>query len=69
MNGLTTFADTTSIVAGIDGEVRLYTQYESIEDVTLFKNDTNDGYMLCNSNSCFRHEKDFSGVVEVLDKR
>ena len=36
---------------------------------SLFKNDTNDGYMLCNSNSCFGHEKDFSGVLEVLEKR
>lgn len=27
---------------------------------SLLKNDTNDGYMLCNSNSCFGHEKDFS---------
>ena len=36
---------------------------------SLFKNDTNDGYMICNSNSCFGHEKDFSGVVEVLEKR
>ncbi|MDQ7046419.1 MAG: thioredoxin domain-containing protein [Sulfurovum sp.] len=36
---------------------------------SLFKNDNNDGYMICNSNSCFGHEKDFSGVVEVLEKR
>lgn len=36
---------------------------------SLLKNDTNDGYMLCNSNSCFGHEKDFAGVVEVLEKR
>ena len=36
---------------------------------SLLKNDTNDGYMLCNSNSCFGHEKEFSGVVDVLDKR
>jgi len=36
---------------------------------SLFKNDTNDGYMICNSNSCFGHEKDFSGVIEVLEKR
>jgi len=35
----------------------------------LFKNDTNDGYMLCNSNSCFGHEKTFQGVIEVLEKR
>jgi hypothetical protein len=36
---------------------------------SLFKNDTNDGFMLCNSNSCFGHEKEFSGVLEVLKKR
>jgi len=36
---------------------------------TLFKNDTNDGFMICNSNSCFGHEKDFTGVLKVLDKR
>jgi len=35
----------------------------------LFKNDTNDGYMVCNSNACFGHEKDFSGVLEILEKR
>ncbi len=36
---------------------------------SLLKNDTNDGYMICNSNSCFGHEKDFAGVIEVLEKR
>jgi len=36
---------------------------------SLLKNDTNDGFMLCNSNSCFGHEKDFKGVFEVLEKR
>jgi len=36
---------------------------------SLFKNDTNDGFMLCNSNSCFAHEKNFSGIEEILDKR
>ncbi|MEA1953081.1 MAG: thioredoxin domain-containing protein [Campylobacterota bacterium] len=36
---------------------------------TLFKNDTNSGFMLCNSNSCFGHEKDFEEVLEVLKKR
>lgn len=36
---------------------------------SLFKNDTNDGYMICNSNACFGHEKDFAGVIEVLEKR
>jgi hypothetical protein len=36
---------------------------------SFLKNDTNDGFMLCNSNSCFGHEKDFKGVVKVLEKR
>jgi len=36
---------------------------------SLLKNDTNDGFMICNSNSCFGHEKDFAGVLEVLQKR
>ncbi len=36
---------------------------------TLFKNDSNDGYMLCNSNSCFGHEKTFEGIEEILEKR
>jgi len=35
---------------------------------TLLKNDTNDGYMLCNSNSCFGHEKDFSKIIKILEK-
>jgi uncharacterized protein YyaL (SSP411 family) len=36
---------------------------------SLLKNDTNDGYMLCNSNSCFGHEKNFEGIVKILEKR
>ena len=36
---------------------------------TFFKNDTNDGFMLCNSNSCFGHEKDFETVLKFLEKR
>ncbi|WP_415407538.1 thioredoxin domain-containing protein [Sulfurovum sp. CS9] len=36
---------------------------------TLIKNDTNDGFMLCNSNSCFGHEKDFKEILKVLEKR
>ena len=36
---------------------------------SLLKNDTNDGYMLCNSNSCFGHEKKFSGILDILQKR
>ncbi len=36
---------------------------------SLFKNDTNDGFMLCNSSACFGHEKDFHGILEILNKR
>jgi len=36
---------------------------------SLLKSDTNDGFMLCNSNSCFGHEKDFKGIIEILEKR
>ncbi len=36
---------------------------------TFIKNDTNDGFMLCNSNSCFGHEKDFKTVLKFLEKR
>jgi len=36
---------------------------------TFFKNDTNDGFMLCNSNSCFGHEKEFESLTEFLEKR
>ena len=36
---------------------------------TLIKGDSNDGFMICNSNSCFGHEKDFDGVKAVLEKR
>ena len=36
---------------------------------TLFKSDTNDGFMICNSSACFGHEKDLEGVKAVLDHR
>ncbi len=36
---------------------------------TLIKGDHNDGYMLCNSNSCFGHEKEFDGIIKILEKR
>ena len=36
---------------------------------TLIRSDTNDGFMLCNSNSCFGHEKDFNTIKEILEKR
>jgi uncharacterized protein YyaL (SSP411 family) len=36
---------------------------------TLIKADNNDGFMLCNSNSCFGDEKTFDGVKKVIEKR
>ena len=36
---------------------------------SLLKNDTNEGFMICNSSACFGHEKDFDGVLEVLKRR
>ncbi len=36
---------------------------------SLIKGDTNDGYMLCNSNSCFGHEKEFDGIMKIMEKR
>jgi len=36
---------------------------------SYLKVDKNEGYMLCNSHSCFGHEKHFRGIVEVLEKR
>ncbi len=36
---------------------------------SLLRNDTNDGFMLCNSSACFGQEKDFDGVLDVLSKR
>jgi len=36
---------------------------------TLIKSDTNEGFMLCNSNSCFGHEKTFDNVMKVLERK
>jgi len=36
---------------------------------TLYRSDTNDGFMICNSSACFGHEKDMDGVEEVLQRR
>ena len=36
---------------------------------TLLKNDSNDGFMICNSNTCFGHEKDFEGARKVIERR
>lgn len=35
---------------------------------TYFKNDTNNGFMLCNSSSCFGHEKTFEKIAAYLNK-
>ena len=35
----------------------------------LIKGDTNDDYMLCNSNSCFGDEKEFHGIRKIIEKR
>jgi len=35
----------------------------------FFKNDNNDGFMLCNSSACFGHEKDLKGIIDVLERR
>ena len=54
-------------------EEKLQTHIKDLDTLphpfSLLKNDTNDGFMLCNSNSCFGHEKDFKGIVEILEKR
>ncbi|MDQ7083757.1 MAG: thioredoxin domain-containing protein [Sulfurovum sp.] len=36
---------------------------------SYLKVEDNDGYMLCNSNSCFGHEGAFESIVGILDKR
>ena len=36
---------------------------------TYMKNDTNEGFMICNSSSCFGHEKNFDGLLEYLNQR
>jgi len=52
---------------------RLSAHIAELDDITypftFLKNDTNDGFMLCNSNSCFGHEKNFEGIVKILEKR
>ncbi|MBD3788818.1 MAG: thioredoxin domain-containing protein [Campylobacterales bacterium] len=35
----------------------------------LFRNDTTQGFMLCNSNSCFVHEKEFENILEYLKEK
>ncbi|HSR74611.1 MAG TPA: DUF255 domain-containing protein, partial [Sulfurovum sp.] len=36
---------------------------------TYFKNDTNGGFMLCNSSSCFGHEETFEKITQYLNER
>jgi len=54
-------------------EEKLKTHIKELDSLahpfSLFKNDTNDGFMLCNSSSCFGHEKSFKGIIEILEKR
>jgi len=42
---------------------------ELVYPFTYLRVDKNDGFMICNSNSCFGHEKDFNGVDEVIKAR
>jgi hypothetical protein len=36
---------------------------------TLFKNSLNDDFMICNSSSCFGHEKEFSRIISRMQSR
>lgn len=36
---------------------------------TYIKADKNDGYMICNTSSCFGHEGNWKGVVDVISRR
>jgi uncharacterized protein YyaL (SSP411 family) len=53
-------------------EANLKAQLSELDSIsrpfTYFKVDKNDGFMLCNTNSCFGHERDFSAVLGVLGK-
>ena len=33
---------------------------------SMLKSDTNDGFMLCNSSSCFGHERNFKAIFQLL---
>ena len=54
-------------------EKKLSKNLSKLDSITYpfiyFKNDTNGGFMLCNSSSCFGHEKEFEKIVEYLEKR
>ncbi|MFT7878806.1 MAG: thioredoxin domain-containing protein [Sulfurimonas sp.] len=54
-------------------EEKLLENTSSVDTVTYpftyLKNDTNDGFMICNSSSCFGHEKNFDKVLTYLNKR
>ncbi|MBD3791359.1 MAG: thioredoxin domain-containing protein [Campylobacterales bacterium] len=54
-------------------EERLLKNAPGIDAVTYpfsyLKHDTNDGFMICNSSSCFGHEKAFDHVLEYLNQR
>lgn len=59
-----------SIIKGT--EENLKAQLSELDNIsrpfTYFKVDKNDGFMLCNSHSCFGHERDFSAVLTVLGR-
>lgn len=54
-------------------EEKLLENISSVDSITYpftyLKNDTNDGYMICNSSSCFGHEKHFDKLLAYLNKR
>ncbi|HEO99379.1 MAG: thioredoxin domain-containing protein [Campylobacterales bacterium] len=54
-------------------EEKLVQNSARVDDIaypfTYFKNDTNDGFMICNSSSCFGHEKEFDAVLKYLNQR
>jgi len=56
------------------GKVRLYTQndikFKRLDTLILeWLNKQSQTIIYSNSNSCFGHEKDFSGMMEILEKR
>ncbi|MGC9351268.1 MAG: thioredoxin domain-containing protein [Sulfurovum sp.] len=54
-------------------EEKLLENISSVDSITYpftyLKNDTNDGFMICNSSSCFGHEKHFDKLLAYLNKR
>ena len=54
-------------------EENLHTHLGTIESLPypfcLCKRASNEGFMLCNSSSCFGHEKDFNAISAILERR